>query len=135
MRKLRSSALPKYLNEFPYLVYGVHVFESRILTRQYPGTLYSRNDGTILWMITEDPQRVEWEFSDLATALEIQRNESHVQRVLDHLRDCPLPPDLRARIRDSVIKLCLDVEQEIARPSQRPTLRTTYPAPHELALS
>lgn len=135
MRTLRPSALPKYLNEFPYLVYGVHVFESRILTRQYPGTLYSRNDGTILWVITEGPQQVEWEFSDRATALAIQRNESHIQRVLYHLRDCALPADLRARIRDSVLKICLDVEQEIASPSQRPTLRTTYPAPLELSLS
>jgi hypothetical protein len=135
MRKLRPSALPKYLKRFPYLVYGVHVFDSQILTRLYPGTLYSRGDGTILWMITKDHQRVEWEFSDLATALEIQRNESHVQRVLSHLRDCPLPADLRARIRDSVITICLDVEQEIARPPQRPTLRTAYPTPSELTLS
>ena len=135
MRQLRSSTLPKYLKQFPYLVYGVHVFDSQVLTRLRPGILCSRGDGTFLWVITDHGQQVEWEFSERSTALEIQRNESHVRDVLFHLRDLSIPDQVRARIRMCIINICLDVEQEIARPSRRPTLCTQYPSPKDLLLS
>lgn len=121
------ASLTRTLAQFPYLVYGVHVFDSRVLTTVKPGVLRIRTDGTSLWVVSDHKQTVEWEFADLDTARTIQRNESHVEYILDLLRTAGASGDLRATVRDRLIEILVWHEDELARAPQPPKLSTDYP--------
>ncbi len=121
------ASLTRTLAQFPYLVYGVHVFDSRVLTTLKPGELRTRPDGTSIWAVTDHGHTVEWEFVDLDTARTIQRNESHVDYIIDVLKHRGASDEVRATVRDRLIRVLVWHEDELARTPLPPKLSTDYP--------